>query len=77
MTDERAAAERRRDGGVISDEMLAALDAVGAGAMSRADYEAACTGWHAELDALFAENRAEQDAAMQRQPERGLEPEAG
>ena len=66
MTDEHAAEEPRRDGAVISDEMLANRDAVVAGTMSKADYKAACARNHAELDELFAESRQQQDAAMQR-----------
>jgi hypothetical protein len=48
-----------RDGGAISDDMHAATAAFDAGDISREQYEARCAGYHAELDELFAQNRAE------------------
>jgi hypothetical protein len=46
--------EHVRDGCVISDDLHAATAAFDAGEIDRAEYEARCEGYHAELDALFA-----------------------
>jgi putative hydrolase of HD superfamily len=61
MTSDEVAKEPAapRDGGVISDDMKAALAAFTSGEMSQADYAAACAGYHRELDALFAANRSQ------------------
>ena len=62
-----------RGGAQISDDMLAARDAVRTGEISHAEYKKATEGYHQELNVLFAANRADQDA---RHPE-WAEREAG
>ena len=51
-----------RGGAQISDDMLAARDAVRTGEISHAEYKKAIEGYHQEADTLFTANRAEQDA---------------
>jgi hypothetical protein len=63
-----------RDGGAVGDDMLAAVDAFTEGQLAKADYEAACAGYHQELDVLFAENRRQADEYIARY---ALEYEAG
>jgi hypothetical protein len=48
-----------RDGGEISDDLIAARDAYQAGDMTWEDLEAACAGCHVEPHELFAANRRE------------------
>jgi hypothetical protein len=66
--------ERKRDGGVISDDMHAATAAFAAGEISRDEYGSRCAGYHAELDELFAAFRADYQA---RYPEPRADREAG